>query len=158
MTPQIAAGGSVLDLACGSGRHTRYLLQSGFSVTAVDIDLSGVADLLGDPACTQIEFDLEGTARLPLAPPFDGIVVTNYLHRPLLPLLPGLLARRGVLIYETFMVGNERLGRPSNPDFLLRQGELREVFGGVLDTIRFEEGYYELPRPAMLQRFCGRLP
>jgi SAM-dependent methyltransferase len=86
---------------------------------------------------------------------FGGIVVTNYLHRPLFPHLAEALAPGGVLIYETFMAGNERFGRPSNPDFLLKPGELLKAFG-ALEVLGFEEGQVERPKPAMTQRLCAR--
>jgi hypothetical protein len=94
---------------------------------------------------------------------YDGIVVTNYLHRPLLPVLAEALAPGGVVIYETFAAGNERFGRPSNPDFLLHPGELLEAFA-ALTVIAFEQGELSLPRPAVIQRIAaiagplGRLP
>jgi SAM-dependent methyltransferase len=86
---------------------------------------------------------------------FDAIVVTNYLHRPLLPLLAEALAPGGVLIYETFMVGHERFGRPRNPDFLLRPRELLDAFGPLLAVLAFEEGVVSLPRPACVSRLCA---
>ena len=85
---------------------------------------------------------------------YDGIVVTNYLHRPLLRSLAAVLAPGGVLIYETFMVGNERLGRPRNPDFLLRPGELLDAFA-ALTIVAFEQGEVTRPRPAMIQRIAA---
>ena len=84
---------------------------------------------------------------------FCGIVVTNYLHRPLFPHLAASLAEGGVLIYETFMLGNEKYGRPSNPEFLLRPGELLEAFKDLC-VIAFEQGYAERPKPAVVQRVC----
>jgi hypothetical protein len=110
-----------------------------------------------------VEIDLENGAARPLGAGYDGIVVTNYLHRPLFPVLAEALAPNGLLIYETFASGNERFGRPSNPDFLLRPGELLEAFGG-LTVIAFEQGEVTLPRPAVIQRIAavsgplGRLP
>jgi hypothetical protein len=84
---------------------------------------------------------------------FAAIVVTNYLHRPLFPRLAESLDEGGVLIYETFMVGNERYGRPSNPNFLLRPGELLEAFG-TLTVAAFEQGVVERPKKALVQRIC----
>jgi hypothetical protein len=109
------------------------------------------------------EMDLESGAEWRLDGGYDGIVVTDYLHRPLLPHLVGALAADGVAIYETFAVGNERFGRPRNPDFLLRPGELLEAFAG-LTVIAFEQGEVTLPRAAVIQRIVatagplGRLP
>src|SRR3954452_12075305 len=117
--PLILAGGRVLDLAAGAGRHTRLLLDMGLDVTPVDRDVDILCNLAG-LRCEVREIDLETgnldsvTARL--GSNYDGIVVTNYLHRPLLRPLAAMLAEGGVLIYETFMVGNERFGRPRNPD------------------------------------------
>ena len=117
----IAAGARVLDLACGGGRHTRYLRGRGLRVTAIDIDTSGLADLAGDPLVEIVETDLERPGTAPLAGRrFDAVVVTDYLFRPLLAPLVDCLEPGGVFLYETFARGNERFGRPRNPDFLLR--------------------------------------
>ncbi len=86
---------------------------------------------------------------------FAGIVVTNYLHRPLFPHLLTALAAGGVLIYETFAVGNERYGRPSNPDFLLKPGELLDLVRGELRVIAYEDLFVAEPKPAMVQRICA---
>ena len=164
--PLIRPGGYVLDVAAGAGRHTRLLLDMGFRVTTVDRDIEALQPLAGD-RCTVRQVDLESGAPVdalaPLGGGYDGIVVTNYLHRPLFPALVGALAPSGVVIYETFAVGNERFGRPSNPDFLLRPGELLEAFAG-LTLIAFEQGEIAVPRPAAIQRIAaiagalGRLP
>jgi SAM-dependent methyltransferase len=154
--PLIRADGRVLDLAAGGGRHTRLLREKGRAVVAVDRDAAPLRARFGeDRACTIIEIDLEDGAPWRLGGGFDGIVVTNYLHRPLLPALPGALASGGALIYETFMVGNERFGKPSNPDFLLRPGELLAAFGGSLTVVAFEQGILSLPRPAAMQRLAA---
>jgi SAM-dependent methyltransferase len=146
--PLVAAGGAVLDLACGTGRHARLFHERGYPVTALDRDVSGVRDLAD---VELIEADIE-SGPWPLAGrAFAGIVVTNYLHRPLLPVLATSLAPGGVLIYRTFAVGNERFGRPRNPDFLLRPGELLEAFG-TFTVIAYEHG--EVPGPAVIQRIC----
>ena len=103
-----------------------------------------------------VQADLEGDGRWPFGDErFAAIVVTNYLHRPLLARLEVALADEGVLIYETFMVGNEQYGRPSNPAFLLQPGELLQAFRG-LTPLAFEQGYVETPKPAMIQRLCAR--
>jgi SAM-dependent methyltransferase len=145
----------VLDLAAGSGRHTRLLRASGYRVAAVDRDASGLSDLRGDAGVEIVEADLE-TGRWPFAEQsFDGVVVTNYLHRPLLPLLAGSLTDGGVLIYETFAEGNEAYGRPSNPDFLLREGELLDAFSPRLRIVAYEHSYEDTPKPAVRQKICA---
>lgn len=154
---RIKPGGEVLDLACGAGRHTRLLLERGFVVTAVDIDLSGVQDLTGQPRCRLWAQDLEDGSPWPWKQTFDAIIVTRYLYRPILPVLPTMLNDGGILIYETFMVGNERYNRPRNPDFLLRQDELMTVFEPTMNVVAFEQGYSDLPKPSVVQRFCGTL-
>lgn len=146
--PRIARG-TVLDVACGNGRHARYFLARGLSVVAVDRVPQDI------PGARFIQADLEDGSPWPLAgQQFEGIVVTNYLHRALFPVLRGSLAADGVLIYETFMAGNERYGRPSNPAFLLAPGELLDAFAG-LRVEGFEEGFVESPKPAMIQRLCA---
>lgn len=141
--------GTVLDLACGSGRHARFLAQLGYSVTAVDREPQVIESV------RFIQADLEDGSPWPLpGERFQGIVVTNYLHRPLFPVLEQALAPGGVLIYETFMLGNERYGRPSNPAFLLRPGELWQAFRG-LQIIAFEQGTVTEPKAAKIQRLCA---
>ena len=164
--PLIRPGGHVLDLAAGSGRHTRLLLDMGLAVTAVDRDVAALLPCAGE-RCEVREFDLEtvdpGATWNALGGGYDGIVITNYLHRPLFAGIAAALAPGGVLICETFAAGNERLGRPRNPDFLLRPGELLSAFSS-LSVVAFEQGEVGLPRPAVLQRIAavagplGRLP
>lgn len=155
----IPAGGEVLDLACGSGRHARLLAAAGYPVLAVDRDTEALAGLAGIPGIATLMADLEGD-EWPLAGRrFSGIVVTNYLWRPRLGDLLAMLAPGGVLIYETFMLGNERYGRPSNPDFLLRPQELLELARRAgLHVLAYEEGYTEFPKPAMRQALCAVQP
>lgn len=142
--------GPVLDVACGSGRHARLFAGRGLDVVAVDRH-----EQVFTGKIRFVKADLEDGSPWPLAGQrFAGIVVTNYLHRPLLPILAGALGDGGVLIYETFMVGNERYGRPSNPDFLLRPGELLEAFG-ALTVAAFEQGMVERPKKAVVQRICA---
>ena len=148
--PLIRAGGRILDLAAGGGRHTSLFCAAGFAVTAVDRDVSALAGL----DCEIRAIDLELGAPWPLGGDWDGIIVTNYLHRPLLPAIAGALAAGGVVLYETFAVGNERLGRPKNLDFLLRPGELLEAFAG-LTVAAFEQGEVRHPRPAVVQRIAA---
>ncbi|HSG23522.1 MAG TPA: class I SAM-dependent methyltransferase [Azonexus sp.] len=152
----IPHSGLVLDLACGSGRHTRLLAGSGYRVLAVDRNLLALAGLQGLVGVNTAELDLEGDDWPLAGQSFSGIVVTNYLWRPRLADLLASLAPGGVLIYETFMLGNEAFGKPSNPEFLLRSGELREVTSAAgLREIAFEEGYVASPKPAMVQSICA---
>ncbi|OHC60399.1 MAG: methyltransferase type 12 [Rhodocyclales bacterium GWA2_65_19] len=153
---RISPGGRVLDLACGSGRHARLLARLGFDVSTVDRNFEAILELSAVPGITAMQADLEGD-EWPLAGRmFDGIIVTNYLWRPRLPDVLAMLAPGGVLIYETFMLGNEAYGKPSSPDFLLRPGELREVAQAAgLREIAFEEGYTASPKPAMRQAICA---
>jgi SAM-dependent methyltransferase len=141
--------GTVLDVACGGGRHSKLFLDQGLKVVAVDREPQDI------PGARFIQADLEDGSPWPLpGERFEAVVVTNYLHRPLMPRLRDCLAPGGVLIYETFMLGNERFGRPSNPEFLLRPGELRDVFRD-LALQGFEEGEVSEPKPAMIQRLCA---
>jgi SAM-dependent methyltransferase len=153
--PQIASEGSVLDLACGSGRHSLLLASLGYRVEALDRDAAALAALAEVPGIVTRHADVEEGPWPYHARWFDGIVVTNYLHRPLLPLLINALNEGGVLIYETFMIGNERYGKPSNPHFLLRPGELLEVVRRRLHVVAFEEGVIDTPKPAVVQRLCA---
>lgn len=154
--PRVCGGGAVLDLACGSGRHARWLAGQGWRVEAVDRDATALAELAGIKGVTVRVADLEHGPWPYAGCRFDGIVVTNYLHRPLLPLIEGALALNGVLIYETFMVGNERFGKPSNPDFLLRSQELLELTRAAgLRVLAFEEGEVVEPKLAAVQRICA---
>lgn len=146
----LVTAGPVLDLACGSGRHARWFAARGLPVTAVDrqpVHLPGIE-------C--IQADLEDGSPWPLVDRrFAAIVVTNYLHRPLFPQIAAALDKGGLLIYETFMVGNERYGRPTNPEFLLQPGELREAFAG-LTVLAFKEGEVSSPKQAVVQRIVTR--
>ena len=151
----VSPSGSVLDLACGRGRHVRLLAGMGHAVEAVDRDAQALAGLSSLPGVTTRRADLENGPWPYAGRRFDGIVVTNYLHRPLFPHLVAALAEGGVLIYETFMLGNERFGRPSNPEFLLRPDELLEAFGKPLRVVAFEQGEVALPKPAAVQRLCA---
>ncbi|MBN3853118.1 methyltransferase domain-containing protein [Paraburkholderia sp. Ac-20340] len=152
----IAPGGTVLDLACGAGRHARWLAQRGHPVAALDRDPLALATLRDVPDIGTLECDLEG-APWPLAADarFAAIVVTNYLHRPLMPRLLDALAPGGVLIYETFAQGNETVGKPSNPAFLLAPGELLAVCMPTLRVIGYQDGFLQHPREAFVQRICA---
>jgi SAM-dependent methyltransferase len=154
--PLIAPGGRVLDLAAGEGRHTRLALEQGLRVVAADRKMAELrAHFADEPRCERVEVDLEDGAPWRLGGGFDGIVVSLYLHRPLFPDLAAALAPRGVLIYETFMRGNERFGRPTNPDFLLKPNELFEAFARDLNVVAFEQGEVTEPKPAMMQRLAA---
>ena len=153
--PLIPAAGIVLDLAAGHGRHTRALRAHGLRCVAADIDVSGLADLKRDAGVEIVAVDLE-TGAWPFAGrTFDGIVVANYLHRPHFSHLIESLRDNGILIFETFGAGNERLGRPRNPDFLLSPGELLGAFAQRLHVIAYEHGEERKPRPAVRQRLCA---
>lgn len=146
--PQVKKG-PVLDVASGPGRHARYFAERGFDVVAVDREPQSI------PGVKFVQADLEGGKPWPFAEQrFGAIIVTNYLHRPLFKVIERALGEGGVLIYETFMIGNERFGRPSNPDFLLRPGELAEAFAS-LKVLAFEQGEVARPKPAMTQRICA---
>lgn len=148
---RIPAAGEVLDLACGAGRHTRWLLARGYGVTAADIDMSRLAPP-SHPRLRCMAYDFEA-GPWPFVPArFDGIVVCNYLHRPLLPALVHALRPGGVLLYTTFMVGNERFGRPRNPDYLLRVDELTRAFA-QLEVLAFAQGE---SGPAVRQSIVAR--
>ena len=155
----VAAGAPVLDVACGGGRHTRLFLARGHPVTAVDRDVSRLEPRPGTPGLTVVEADLETGGTWPLGDArFGGVVVTNYLHRPLLPALTAAVAPGGVLIYETFAAGNERFGKPRNPDHLLRPGELLKAVRGKLKVVAYDDLEVSDPRPAVVQRICAVNP
>ena len=147
----------MLDLACGSGRHSRLLAEKNHPVLAVDRNSLALAGLAAVSGVETRALELEGEDWPLAGESFAGIVVTNYLWRPRFPDLLVLLAPGGVLIYETFMLGNEAYGKPSNPDFLLRPQELREMIRAAgLREIDFVEGYVDQPKPAMRQAICAR--
>ncbi|WP_233575538.1 class I SAM-dependent methyltransferase [Noviherbaspirillum saxi] len=159
---QLIPPGEVLDLACGGGRHARFLAGRGYRVLAVDRDPAAL-ERVAAPLVTPLLADLEGSSDAPANWPFGsgrftGVVVTNYLHRPLFSHIVASLADEGVLIYETFAQGNEQFGKPSNPAFLLEPGELLSLKNGSsthrLRVIAFEDGFIASPRPAMVQRIC----
>ncbi|WP_322029764.1 class I SAM-dependent methyltransferase [Paraburkholderia sp. J76] len=152
----IAAGGTVLDVACGAGRHARWLAARGHPVAALDRDAAALATLKDVAGVATVECDLEG-APWPLAAHacFAAVVVANYLHRPLMPRLIEALAPGGVLIYETFAQGNETVGKPSNPAFLLAPGELLAVCTPALRVIAYQDGFLSQPREAYIQRICA---
>ena len=147
----VAPGGSVLDVACGSGRHVRWFTDRSCRVTGVDRDASALQSLAANAEV--VVADIEN-GPWPLAERrFDAVVVTHYLWRPLLPTLLASVADGGVLIWETFSAGNETVGKPSNPLFLLRSGELLGMVQG-LRVVAFEEGYDDGP-PRFMQRIVA---
>lgn len=152
----VRPGGTVLDVAAGGGRHSRLALARGHRVTAVDRDLAPLDALAVEPHLEAIAADLEGGAPFPLAGrTFDGVIVTNYLWRPILADIIGAVARGGILIYETFAIGQEKLGRPSNPNFLLQPGELVTVVAGRLVPIAYEHATITRGRPRVVQRIAA---
>jgi len=152
----VPAHGLVLDVACGGGRHTRWFAARGHPVVAVDRDVSGVADLARAANIEIVEHDLEDGSPWPFAgQAFAAIVVTNYLHRPILADVVAGVADGGWLLYETFAVGNEPYGHPTNPDFLLRPGELLDAVRGELRVVAYEELVVDHPRPAAIQHVAA---
>jgi SAM-dependent methyltransferase len=152
----IPAAGRVLDVAAGAGRHARLLAARGRAVTAVDRDEAALASLAGVAGITAHVADLEAAPWPFPGATFAAVVVTNYLHRPLLPALVTAVAPGGLLVYETFAAGNERFGRPANPAFLLAPGELLEAVRGPLRVLAYEDVEVASPRAAMVQRICAR--
>lgn len=151
----IPPSGSVLDLACGSGRHVRYLAARGLRVTAVDRDREALDRCEG--AAERIQADLEG-APWPLnGRRFDAVVVTNYLWRSLMPQVANSVAPGGLLLYETFARGNERFGKPSSPEFLLRAGELLTLVPD-LHVLAFEDGMADAPMRRIQRLAAWRAP
>lgn len=154
--PLVAAdAGAVLDLACGSGRHGRLFLAKSSPVLFLDRDLSGVTDLQGSAGAELLQADIENGPWPLDSRRFAAIVVTNYLWRPLFPRIIAALQPDGVLLYETFMRGNERFGKPASPDFLLAENELFDRCRDAFDILAFEQGEDSLPKPAMRQRICA---
>ncbi|HEU0204818.1 MAG TPA: class I SAM-dependent methyltransferase [Burkholderiaceae bacterium] len=157
----IHSGARVLDVACGNGRHAKFFAARGCEVDAVDREAACAEALAGAPRIRFLCVDIENGPWPYAGQTFDAVIVTNYLHRPLLPVLNAAIADGGVLLYETFAAGNARYGKPSNPAFLLQPRELLDAFGGHLHVLAYEDGYIELPRPARVQRICvlrGRDP
>lgn len=152
-------GSPVLDLACGAGRNARFFLGRGHPVVALDRDVSGIADLKGQGGFDIVAADLEDGRPFPLADRrFGAVVVTNYLHRPLLFDLVAAVAPGGVLLYETYARGQERFGRPHRPDFLLEPGELLDAVRGALRTVAYEDVVDHDPVPAARQRIAAVRP
>jgi len=152
----VEAGGAVLDVASGAGRHARFFASRGFRVTAIDRDADALATMRDMAGITTLAADIEnGPWPLAADARFAAVVVTNYLHRPLFPQLLEALQPGGVLLYETFAQGNETVGKPSNPAFLLAPGELLDVTRPLLRVVAFQDGFLPEPRPAYVQRICA---
>ncbi len=154
----LAPGCTVLDVACGSGRHLEWFAQKGHPVSGVDKDIAQASNSL--PGAELVCADIENNAWPLLAHgklrTFGAVVVTNYLWRPLLPTLVNSVAPGGVLLYETFTLGNEVFGRPSRPDFLLQPGELMRNCA-QLDVIAYENGHLSDPT-RQVQRIAAVRP
>ena len=149
----VPAGAPVLDVAAGGGRHSRLFASRGHPVVAIDRDTTALG---GQPGIDVVIADLEGGNPWPLGnKQFGGVVVTNYPHRPILDAIIAAVGPGGVLLYETFASGNERFGKPSNPDFLLRPGELLEAVRGRLRVVAYENVEVERPKRAMVQRIAA---
>lgn len=142
-------GGSLLDVACGSGRHLRWAAARGLAATGVDRDAAALTGLAG--LAEIVVADIENDPWPFAGRVFDAVIVTHYLWRPLLPTLVGSVAPGGVLVYETFAVGNESVGKPSRPDFLLRPGELLAAVA-PLRVVAYEDGFLQAP-----DRFVQRI-
>jgi SAM-dependent methyltransferase len=138
----VPPGGTVLDVACGHGRHTRFFAQRGCRVTAVDRDEQALASIAG--IAQAVHADIESGPWPFAGRTFDGVVVTNYLWRALLPAIVAAVAPAGVLVYETFAAGNEAFGKPSRADFLLQPGELLRACAG-LHVVAYEHGRLDGP-------------
>lgn len=156
----VAPGGAVLDVAAGAGRHARWFAGRGHPVVAIDRVQAALDALAAVQGVTPVRADLEDGSAWPLPETerFAAVVVTNYLNRALLPRLVRCVAPGGVFLYETFARGNETVGRPSNPAFLLEPGELLAAVHGRLSVVSYEDGYVTEPRPAFVQRICAALP
>ena len=151
----VPAGVPVLDIAAGGGRHTVFFADRGHKVTAIDRDVGALA---AQQNVEIVQADLEDGSPWPLpGRVFGAVVVTNYLHRPISRALLDALAPGGVLLYETFMEGNERFGRPSRPEFLLKDGELLELVRGRFSVVAYEARMISEPKMAMVQRIAARL-
>jgi SAM-dependent methyltransferase len=153
-THLVPAGGAVLDIACGFGRHMRWMSQHDHPVIGIDRaqDAVDAAATLGEAVLADLE-----SGRWPLpGRTFAGVIVTNYLWRPLLPVIVSSVAPGGVLIYETFAAGNETVGKPSRPDFLLQPGELLRICNG-LRIVAYEDGFLDEPA-RFVQRIAATSP
>jgi SAM-dependent methyltransferase len=154
----VARDATVLDVAAGKGRHAGYFAGRDHEVTVIDRDISAFAGLPTlDVAITPIQADLEDGSPWPLpGRTFGAVIVTNYLHRPLFPILLDSVEQHGILLYETFMVGNERFGKPSRAEHLLKDGELLDLVRGRFSVVAYEAQMIDEPKTAMVQRIAAR--
>ena len=154
--PLVRDGGPILDVAAGGGRHGRFFLKKGHPVTLLDLETEALQDLSSHPHSTIVQNNLEDGSEWPLKDQFAGVLVVNYLHRPLMDLLLDALGTGGVLIYETFARGNEAFSRPRNPDHLLKSGELLQIVSGRMQVVAYEHGIQKKsPIPKVIQRICA---
>jgi SAM-dependent methyltransferase len=154
-TPLIRNGGRVLDLACGYGRHALWLAEQGYQLDAVDRDVQALAGMHNVANINVMIADIECGEWPATEQKYDAIVVSRYLYRPILRMLAQMLNIDGVLIYETFMIGNEHFGKPSNPDYLLLQDELHAVYAPLLKIHAFEQGEVKGTAPSVMQSICA---
>ena len=154
--PLVRDGGPILDVAAGGGRHGRFFMEKGHPVTLLDLETESLQDLSSHPHATIVQNNLEDGSEWPLKDQFAGVLVVNYLHRPLMDLLLDALGTGGVLIYETFARGNEAFSRPRNPDHLLKSGELLQIVSGRMQVVAYEHGIRKKsPIPKVIQRICA---
>jgi len=151
-THLVAPGGTVLDVACGRGRHLRWFAGRGHAVAGVDRDPEAIAAVAGLGEVVQA--DIENGPWPFAGRQFEAVVVTNYLWRPLLAQILAAVAPGGVLLHETFAQGNETVGKPARPDFLLAPGELLQAYGRELRVVAFEDGFLDAP-PRFVQRIAA---
>ncbi|MEO8121074.1 MAG: class I SAM-dependent methyltransferase [Rhodoferax sp.] len=154
----VPPGGTVLDMACGQGRHMKWFADQGHAVLGVDRSAEAIhaAAAFGETVLADIENGPWPLMNGEQPRQFDAVIVTNYLWRPLFPVIVQSVASGGLLIYETFSEGNETVGKPSRPDFLLRSAELLQAFN-PMRVIAFEEGFLENP-PRFVQRLTAAQP
>lgn len=145
----------VLDLACGSGRHSFFLAAMGHDVVAIDINTEAIGKHSIPHNLHIKEWDLEGRTWPFPKEKFSGIVVVNYLWRPLFPQMLFSLEAGGIMIYETFAEGNEKYGRPKNPEYLLAADELKQACSQT-DILHYQHGFVETPDPAVKQYIVAR--
>jgi SAM-dependent methyltransferase len=153
---KIKKGGSVMDMAAGKGRHTQFFLDKGYNVVAVDQNITSLSIFNGHPKLRIVKADLETNSHAPFnAGVFNGIVVVNYLYRPIFQQIIEMLDTGGVLIFQTFMVGNELFGRPRNRNYLLLEDELKNFFSKELLILDSQQGYSDRPSKAVTQKICA---